>query len=75
MTGLVYVVFGPVRFFAGFLISEACSVVSQLIIEEGTHMVHKALEKLRSLVCVIKKAVIASWESRLPYRLSLLMSS
>ena len=75
MTGLVYVVVGPVSFFTGFLVSEACSVVSQFIVEEGTHMVQKALEKYRSLVCVAEKAVIASWESRLPYRPSLLTSS
>lgn len=75
MTGLVYAVVGPVSFIAGFVLSEASSVVSQFIIEEGTHMVPKAREKFRSLVCVTRKAVIASWESRLPYRQSLLMSS
>ena len=75
MTGLVHVVLGPTSFFVGFLISEACSVVSQLIIEEGTHMVQKASEMLRSRVCIFKKAIIASWEFRLPYRLSLLTSS
>lgn len=38
-------------------------------------MINKAKEMLRSFVCRTEKAVIASWESRLPYRPSLLMSS
>ena len=38
-------------------------------------MINKAKEMVRSFACRTKKAVIASWESRLPYRLSLLMSS
>ncbi len=38
-------------------------------------MVQKASEMLRSRVCIFKKAIIASWEFRLPYRLSLLTSS
>lgn len=38
-------------------------------------MINKVQEMLRSFVFRTKKAVIASWESRLPYRPSLLMSS
>lgn len=38
-------------------------------------MINKAMEMLRSFASRTKKAVIASWESRLPYRQSLLMSS
>ena len=75
MTGLVYVAYGPTGLLVGFAVSEAISVVSQLITKEGTHMINKALEMVRSFACRTKKAVIASWESRLPYRLSLLMSS
>lgn len=74
MTGLVYVAFGPTSFLVGFLVSETCSAISQSITKEGTHMINKAKEMVRSFVCRTKKAVIASWESRLPYRQSLLMS-
>jgi hypothetical protein len=38
-------------------------------------MINKAKGMVRSFACRTKKAVIASWESRLPYRPSLLMSS
>jgi hypothetical protein len=68
MTGLVYVAFGPTSFLVGFMVSEACSAISQFIKKEGTHMINKAQEMVRSFVCCTKRAVIASWESRLPYR-------
>lgn len=38
-------------------------------------MVNRAQEMLRSFVIRAKKVVFASWECRLPYRPSLLMSS
>lgn len=75
MTGLFYAAVGPTSFLVGFLVSEACSVISHLIQKEGTHMINKAQEMFRSFVFRTKKAVITSWESRLPYRQSLLMSS
>ena len=75
MTGLFYVAVGPTSLLVGFLVSEACSVFSHLIQKEGTNMINKVQEMFRSFVCRTKKAVIASWESRLPYRPSLLMSS
>lgn len=74
MAGCVYGVTGPTGFLVGFVISEIIALISTFKME-GLRMVNKLLEmKLRSFVKCTKKFVITSWEARLAYRHSLLMS-
>ena len=73
MAGFVYVVVGSTGFLVGFVISEIIAQLS-LIEREGLLMVKKESIEVMSFAKRIKSRVIASWETHLPSRQSLLMS-
>jgi hypothetical protein len=73
MAGFVHLVFGPMGFLAGFMISEFIAWLSNSG-KEGLLMVKKALVEVIAFAKRIKSRVIASWEAHLPSRQSLLKS-
>ncbi len=73
MASFVLVVFGPMEFLSGFLISEFIALLVNSR-KEGLHMVKKALVEVIASAKRIKGRFIASWEAHRPSRHSLLMS-
>jgi hypothetical protein len=73
MAGFVHVVFGPMGFLAGFLISEFIAWLSNSK-EEGLLMVKKVSIEVNAVAERTKRRVIVSWETHLPSRQSLLKS-
>jgi hypothetical protein len=73
MAGFVHLVFGPMGFLAGFMISEFIAWLSNSG-KEGLLMVKKALVEVIAFAKRIKSRVVASWEAHLPSRQSLLKS-
>jgi hypothetical protein len=73
MAGCVHLIFGPMGFLAGFLVSEFIAWLSNSR-KEGLLMVKKVLNEVIAYAKRIKGRVIASWEAHLPSRATLLMS-
>lgn len=73
MAGCVHLVFGPMGFLAGFMISEFIAWLSNSR-REGLLMVKKAFIEVIASAKRIEGRVIASWEAHLPSRQSLLKS-
>lgn len=73
MAGCVFLFLGSTSFWVGFVISEIIALLSS-IRKEGLLMFKKVCSEVTTFAKRINERIIASWETHLPSRLSLLKS-